>query len=381
MNVKHGLILMLTLALLAGLGGCGKGSGAAEEQTHLTQALALVPADSSRVYFTDWELIKGYEGFPELSSEDPMDERMAFLKAFVGDPASDMLPRQAVMSGFGNNRFATHAETWSWDSTDLVWEVSIERGSMPPAYVLQLRNDFDFGRLLELFDEREFSQSETLGVMIYSHDMDPGDEWLRKSEFGILNTAVLEEEQRLVLSSAIEGVQAILAVYKGDAKSLVEDPAAAATVGRLGEMAAAFVGAGVAACMSSGDPLQAWIGQEIGEEQLAQMKALVEERPPVHLYTALGLGYRYEDDKPVGLVVMHYPSADDAQADLEPRRRLAEEGISLAFKRPIREAVFTLEEASVEESDLLLRVRPVDDMPRRLLEIVFRRDMLFAGCP
>jgi hypothetical protein len=371
----------MLLVVLVMLAGCGSGDGGGEEAGHLEQALAMVPADSSRIYFTDWELIKAYEGFPELSSERPMDERMSFMKAFIGDVATGAPPRQAVLPGYGYNRFLIHAETWSWDSTDLVWEVSLERGSAPPAYVLQLRDDFDFGPLLELFEERGYGRSERQGVTVFSHDMDLEQEWVRKSEFGILNTAVMVDERRLVLSSALEGVQAIVDVIEGGARSLAEDPAAAATAERLGEVAAAYLSAGPTACMSSGDPLQAWSDQGMGEEQLAQMRELMEEVPPVHFYSGLGLGYRYEKERPLGLVVMHYPRTEEAEGDLETRRRLAEEGSSLAFEGTLREAVFTLEGAAVEGSDLVLRVRPVDDMPRRLFEMVFQRDMVFAGCP
>ena len=60
---------------------------------------------------------------------------------------------------------------------------------------------------------------------------------------------------------------------------------------------------------------------------------------------------------------------------------LAPEGQSLVAQAPISERVFGLESASVAGSDLLLQVRPADDRPRRLFDMVYMRDMPFAGCP
>ena len=380
MKGKHGLVLLIVAALTMGLGACGNGE--AKEEGHLKQALAMVPADADSVYFTDWALIKAYEGVPGLSSESSMDERTAFIvTAFVGNAAKQVPPRQAAASKYGLNRFQTHEEIWSWDSTDLVWEATIEVGSAPPAYVLQFPQDFDFAPLLALFDERGFSQNEYQEVTIYSHEMDLGAEWMRKSEFGILNTAVLEGEKRLALSAAIEGVRAILDVQKGGAKALIEDPAVEATAERLDQVASAFISSGVDACVSSGDPLQALMGEELSDEQLARLKALLKEDLGVHLYTGLGIGYRYEENRPVGLIVMHYTNADAAQADLEPRRQLAQEGISLVVGQAYSEVLFTLDEATVKKNDLTLQVRPVNDTPQRLFIMISQRDMLFARCP
>jgi hypothetical protein len=382
MKTKHTLFLLLALTLIASLAGCGKSEDGAENGTNLDRALALTPGDASRLYFTDWALIKDYEGFPDLSSQNTMDERMSFMRAFIGSATEQIPPRQAAASGYGFNRFPNHAETWAWDNTDLVWEATLEIETAPPAYVLQFPADFDFGPLLALFDERGFSQSTYQGVTVYSHEMDLAAEWIRKSEFGILNTALLEEDQRLVLSSSLATVQAILDAQAGEAPSLADSASAQAIADRLGQAFAAIIAVGPASCQTfSGDPLQAFAGQEISDEQLAQLKALLEEGPTLHLYTALGVGYRYDGDELTGLIVMHYPSADDAQADSEPRRQIAQEGLSLAARQPYTEVLFTVQQATVEGSDLVWQVAPVDDMPRRLFDMVLRGDMLFARCP
>lgn len=102
---------------------------------------------------------------------------------------------------------------------------------------------------------------------------------------------------------------------------------------------------------------------------------------PVQPYLALGVGYRYVDGKPLGIVVLSYPGADMAQADLAVRRQLANEGVSLVTNQPYRETIFTLADATVTGSSIVLSVRPVDDRPRRLFDMVNRQDMAFAVCP
>jgi hypothetical protein len=382
MKTKHTLLLLLATTLIASLAGCGKSEDGAENGANLDRALALAPADASRLYFTDWMLIKDYEGFPDLSSQNTMDERMSFMRAFIGNVAEQIPAHQAVASGYGFNRFLDHAETWGWDSTDLVWEATLEIETAPPAYVLQFPADFDFGPLLALFDERGFSQSIYQGATVYSHEMDLAAEWMRKSEFGILNTALLEDDHRLVLSSSLPTVQAILDAQAGAAPSLADSASAQAVADRLGQAFAAIIAVGPASCQTfSMSPLQAFAGGEISDEQLAQLKALLKESSNLHLYTALGIGYRYAGDELTGYIVMHYLNADDAQADSEPRRQIAQEGLSLTTEKPYPEVLFTVEEAKVEGSDLVWQVAPVDDMPRRLFDMLLRGDMLFARCP
>jgi hypothetical protein len=78
---------------------------------------------------------------------------------------------------------------------------------------------------------------------------------------------------------------------------------------------------------------------------------------------------------------MGYADEGDALADLDGRRLLAAEGISVEFEgRPYSETLFSLVEARVEERAIVLDVSPTDDVPEKLVGMVFRRDMLFAAC-
>jgi hypothetical protein len=155
-----------------------------------------------------------------------------------------------------------------------------------------------------------------------------------------------------------------------------------AAIDGLGQVAAAFVALGSEACFISGDDFMSSLaGGQISEEQLAQMKERFQQLEDLHVYDVLGVGYRYEDKDLIGLIVMHYPDEADAQADLEARQQMAQEGISVQMMQPYSEALFSLDDASVEENNLILRVSPANELPRRLFQMVIRRDMGFAACP
>jgi hypothetical protein len=192
----------------------------------------------------------------------------------------------------------------------------------------------------------------------------------------------LAEEKQLVLSADIGGVQSILDVIAGGASSLADVARASATVDRLGEVAAAHISSGSDTCQSSGDmSLEALLNASSSEELVEELKDQFVVAESVHPYTALGVGYRYEGDRALGLIVMHYPDADDAQADLEPRRQLAREGFSFRVRRPYSEVLFTVDEATVQDGDLVLQVSPIDNVPQRLFTMTMSRDLLFAVCP
>ena len=383
MKTRHVFLLLFILTLLTGLMACGKGEG--KKSSNLDQAMAMAPTGTQWFYFTDWALIKEYEGFTDISSQNSIETKMKFLMFgadATADPPKPM--RQASASAYGIQYIRNHAEVWGWDITDLAWEITIE-SSGPPLYVLQFNKDFDLGPFLALLNEREFTTSEYQGVTVYSHEMSLKDEWLSKTgAFAILNTGVLEKENRLVLSAGIDNVHAVLDAYKGDDKSLTDDSAATATAEQLGEVASAIISSGPELCGSMS--VSAIFGPQVTAEQREELieklgldKAMVDDSR-LHPYLAFGVGYRYKDDTPVGLIVFHYSSAATAEADLELRRQWVDEGTSLITRAPFSEALFTIEEATIQDTDLVWRVRPANDMPRRLFDMVYRRDLLFAIC-
>ena len=350
--------------IVLSLSACGPSQSSAPA-SDLAAALASAPSDASEVWYTHWALLKKYEGVESLTSQSSMDRRREFMLTLSKD--------QAGASGYAVTRFFRHAEAWGWDSTDLVWEITLTRESQPPAYVLRFRDDFDFAAILTHFDERGFTQSQYNGATIYSHEMDLKADWLRQTEFAILNTAVLAGDKVLALSTSIDSVKAILDARRDRGRSLAGDEAFSAAADRLGEVAAAALSRSAEVCAD--------LAQSVFAPLPDSLKTLLDQLSPLQAYRALGIGYRYESEKPLGLLVLHYASAADAQADLEARKRLLEEGYSLRLRRTYSEALFKLDKASVEGSDIVLRVNPANDMPRRLIEMVFTRDLIFAACP
>lgn len=354
--------IALAALILLGVTACGQPS---LPEGHLSRALTFVPNNASEFMYTDWALIKKYKDVADLTSRSDMEKRREFMLSIGKD--------QAGASGYALARFFQHAEAWGWDSTDLIWETMLMYDGAPPAYVLRLRDDFDTTAIVRRFDERGFTQSQHNGATIYSHEMDLTADWLRLTEFGILNTAVVADEKTLVLSTSIDNVKAIVDAYRDQSRSSGGETAFQAIADRLGEVAAAALSRAEVVCRS--------LNEANISAQTEAVKAILGPAPALHAYQAFGIGYRYENEKPIGLLVFHYANAADAQADLDARRRLADEATSLSTRQPYSVALFTLNQALVDGSDLTLQVSPVNDLPRRLFDMVRRRDVIFAVCP
>jgi len=342
----------------------------------LLDALSFVPAAavSTTVFFTDWSVLKAYVGFDTAFQQSPEDAERALASSLGRD--------QAAASAFGANH-PDQAALWGWRSSDLQWEVNFTSSTGIPVYVLRFSAGFQFGPLVSLFEQRGFTQTESHGVAIHSHPLDLRAEWLVKSELAIINTAVVAEDGVLVLSSSAAALDEVLSAYQQEVPTLSADAAAQAVAGRLRGVASAILVIGPGACWSlSADPaLASFVNASDPQGVYATLKALLTERADLHVYTGFGVGYRYDGELPIGAFVFHFLDPASASLDLPLRRALAESGASAQGGQPYSQVVFTMTGADVEGSDLILTVRPVGDEPRRLFQMVFARDMLFALCP
>jgi hypothetical protein len=79
--------------------------------------------------------------------------------------------------------------------------------------------------------------------------------------------------------------------------------------------------------------------------------------------------------------LLHYDRSADAQADLEVRKKLAVEGPMMTSRTLLYGDLFTLDNAAVVGSDLLLWMTPKNGFPDRLFVLLTNRDLLFATCP
>lgn len=361
--VSAWLIVLVLLPL-------GAGCGAQKVEGSLGQALAMFPADVETFSFTDWALLKTSAGFPDLGSASPAEERRAFWTAVARKHAPGVSFGRAPDS---------MAATWGWDNSDLVWAAAAWNEAGLVAYVLE------FGRDLAPIQERYlqygFEPSEYQGVMIYSHKPSFREDWYGDADSAVVNTAVLPEDRVLVMGGELANVQAVLDVLQGRSKSLAGDANTAAVAGRLEQMASATIIPVVGSnCPSVGIRAIQRAQVPLPPETLKRLQAAVAE-VEVRRFESFGLGYRYEGEELLGLVVLHYGRAGDAQADLEVRKKLAVEGPMLSSRTATYGDTFALQDAAAVGSDLLFWMSPKNDQPGRLFALLTNRDMLFAACP
>lgn len=343
---------------------------------HLAAALAHTPTSTRIFAFTDWSFLKRVAGVPDLTSADSMDDRLAFLMPLA-------IHEQAVASGFGLPYLMTHAEMWGWDATDLLWEAH-HTGDGPPTWVLRFRDDFDFASVLARLDEREYTTSENNDVTVYSHELDLKVDWIRSSEFAILNIAYLAEENSFILSSRPEAVTATLdAIAQGE--TLAEQPAMRSVAAALGEVGAAILAPDGCAMMNFADAVGS--SSSTAAELLARE---IEESGITSAYSVLGFGYQVatidREALPLGVFVHHYADAARAEADLAPRRLVATAGDSLTRNVPYAE-LFEVVDASVvadangaSGANIVLRLHALAHPPQLFIGMIYGRDLLFSAC-
>jgi hypothetical protein len=340
-----------------------------DNYNNLADALSALPVGANHVRFTNWALIKELEGFESITSDSSGDERFEFYRT--------ALLRHAVPSHFALRSIGVHADYWGWESDDLDWETNVSV-SMAPGYVLKFRDGYVFDSVLENFEERGFIASVYNGVTVYTHTMELQADWLLVTEFSILNTAVLADAGMLFLSIMPETVYEMVDAYQERTPSLMDIPEVKATVGTLGEVPGAFVSAN--ACEAF-DP-EALLKRAGPLRPRDQIEAQLDDRPQLQDYETLGIGYRYDDDEPVGLIVMDFASVEAANADLESRRWLATEGhIQDVTLQTYSDVYFSLSDAYVEGDQIVFRARLVDGKPHHLFTMIDRDDLVFATCP
>lgn len=368
--MKRAILLPAMGVLLVGIVSCIADAGSG-----LTRATELVPAhlQHSVIAYTDWQAVKAAIGVPWLTSQASVDVRIAFARLLTED--------HAAASAYGLTRLSVHAEAWGFDTTDLDWEAQVTATGIPPTYLLKLRDDFDVETLVGRFSERGFARTESYGAAVFSRAFNPTEEWISTTEIAMYNTAILEDEKLLILSSSSAAVEILLATRAGELPSFAEDTSVATAVGHLAEPFAAYLLLGESTCLRfSPNPLLDLIGTSVGNSALDNLRAWLDSGEPLHRYAALGVGYRVEDDRLVGTIAFAYASAEDAEHDLEPRHLLAESGGSSHWEAPIAQSYFVIENARVDESAIVFSVWPVNDQPRRLFQMVLYADAPFAAC-
>ena len=325
----------------------------------LAEAVRFSPMSASLISFNDWASMKRLHGFGGVTSATPLGERM--------DAWLEIMDAESPAAVFAIGTFRVHAASWGWDTTDLDWEASFSAGG-PPVAVLRFREGFDLGSVMERFDARDFSTEAYGDATIRSHGP-AGAAWISDSDFGVLNTAFLDDGRTLVLSSGIDGVKAVLDARKLD---FVRAPAAWVVADALGEPLWAGIELGLGKCELL-DPRVQPSGKDGANE------ALLEEVGPLGVWEGMGVGTYRDGGTLTGRFVFAYGRPEDAASDLAGRVRLAEEAISSYTGDPYAESSFRVMASVADGATIDLEVKPVDGA-HQLRSAFTLRDLVFATC-
>ena len=341
----------------------------------LLDALAYSPAGTSTLLFMDWAAVKNRLGVARSSDSADEAARRGFAQALRTEPITSM---------YGMQYFLDHAANWGWDALDLAWEASLFLEAAAPIYVLRFEDGKQLAAIRSVFEARDFSREAYGDAQVYSHAMDPSLDRIRTTEFAILNVALIEAENVLVLSSSGDAVRAVLDAVESEA-TLAKDDATRAAVRQLGGVDAGIVDSGAEACLSfEVNPLANMLGEsDISVEAMQEALERVMPVRPQSMYTALAMGVTQESamsGDPVWKVVMHYPTEDAAQADLPQRRIIAEEGMSVVRELANQE-LFAVRDAAVHGQEGMLWLSSTQARPSFLVEMYYRRDSCFFRLP
>jgi len=155
----------------------------------------------------------------------------------------------------------------------------------------------------------------------------------------------------MILSISSAAVEMFLVARAGEVATLAEDPFACAAVEHLNTPAAPMVLRGLGECLRfTPNLILDLIGTIPSEEQISQLKTMMEASELLVPYRALGVGYRQEENRPVGSVIFEYDTPELAAMDLPARLLLAEAGMSRQYDAPISESYFSVLDFDVQKA-------------------------------
>ncbi len=360
--MERSILVSMGMAIAICLPGSGVSAASPRPVTsgNVAELVTFVPPTAQTVGFTDWGRIKASVGAQDVTGASPFED-----KAAVGMSTTR---GEAAASAFGLAHLRDHYATWAFDAMDLEWEATIQ-GDGPPLFVLRFRDGFDLAPVAALFDTRGFTSTTVPGGTIRSHEMALKEDWLRNTEFAILNTGFLDDGRTLVLSGDLDQVSDVLARHG----TFPDDPALDGVSAALDGASAALLLPGSGTCTGF-QPLPFDIGDPLGSPAPSLAASTL------HPYAAFGVGYGRPDWSPVGRIVFDYLDPLTAAADRPVREAFARTGDSVVTKQPISEVLFSVAGSHIDGPTLTLDVAPVGGLPRRLFDMVYRRDMMFAGC-
>ncbi|SDT01037.1 hypothetical protein SAMN04488570_3285 [Nocardioides scoriae] len=353
------LVGVLVLALVAGAVVVGTLAWQRAHRTSLEQALAVVPASSVRVAFTDWSGVRRTLG-ADLGDTPSRDAVEAFAaKAYDADLSAASSVDEAAgalqqLYGFGPATARWEAYAQSRDGAVMVLA--------PPD-----GTDYDVlaDNLRSAGYDAPAKRRTDGGVWVGGIDLVSRLDPTLTPELQYV--ALLPGQGLVVTSDTEEYLASSVAVASGDADGLTAKAGVDDLAGRLGTVDNALVWPGDFACedlaMSQAD-----------DDDQAQADDLVRQAGGVTPLAGFAMGMTADRTLHV---VSHFESSDQARANLRPRARLA---VGEAVGRSGRFSDdFDLTRSTAVGSDVLLDLAPKRD-DAFVLSALYDGPVLFATC-
>lgn len=331
----------------------------------------MAPADALQFRFSHWNRLKRHNRVPEMTSDFEMLDRKRFMvKVLTNNQAA------AVMD---KDFFEVQANLWGWDSSDLVWEAEVQFTSLIDYLnILRLRPNFDLEALVALLLEREFTPVTYEGVTIYSMPLTEEVDWYNISPLSIHNIAIFPDEDILIMSPFIEGVQRVIDTRRGQQPAIWDDPLVKRAAFQLVGMAAVELQRGIGSCeyYSAGNSDKGRL-INAASEQL--------DNWPVYPYQLMALGHAFSNEVQVDLVIFHYDDFRQAEIDFEFRENLLRLGTSPKRNVPYS-AQFILQDSELDDALMTFSLVPSPALsdrsgwPQTVIGWVQDQDALFAAC-
>ena len=325
----------------------------------LLEALTLLEPANDTIMFTDWAELKRATGSEGVTGTAAGQAKVNALG--TEHPLSD-----AWLSSSG-----AHRADWGFDAFDLAWEAS---GASIDGilHVLRCSDPAVPLNLLSRLDALGYAgEQQPRGVLRTGSLADIAGR--ATPSLALTSAAVLDDGLTVVASSNPDLVRAVLA----SGPVTPESDAAVA--------AAALIIDPTSAILLSDDPCTAITEALLSSRQERDGPSFAEQLAnvgtlghPEVVAVSYGTGASV-----TGRVVLTYPDAAAAMADLEPRGILARAGSGIA--RPLAD-VQTVVDARLEGASIVIDLEPpageqaTRGFARRLMTAVMVRDMVYAAC-
>lgn len=326
-----------------------------QDRTDLERAMDFLPAETQRVAWTDWHGVRDELGV-DLDADSPGDDAQKLVDdGFEPDLTSGSAMVQSAQ--------ALH-EKFGFSPASVEWE-ALGQSADGAVVALQLSDDADFDELADNLATLGYTEpSDDDGVWEGGIDLMPKIDPSLNPEFQYV--ALLADERMVLTSDESSYLETALSTAKGDHDSLEGEEDVADVASVAGDPLSGVLLEGDHAC-------QALAMSQADDEDQRVAADLVTEAGTVNPLTGFLLA-----SQPDGRIraVLGFESDDQAEANTESRRRLAEgpaagQGGDFADR-------FAVESAEQDGRNVVLTLDPVEG--EYVVSDLSHGPVLFATC-